>query len=182
MLTVKIVALLTAAVLVAGPATVVYKKTRVFVLVPPEQILPGVKKVAVLDFAGQGADGRSFADVLTSKLFEKQRGIQDIRTTSLFGAIKHTQEGKTLQQGAFTDVFTLIERSRLAQVLQEQRLAQSGLLGEAPGAQGGKILGVDAILVGTLSFTVTDQPSREERTYTEKRRQYTRYEIGRAHV
>src|SRR2546422_9347560 len=174
MLTVKMVALLTAAVLVAGPATVVYKKTRVFVLVPPEQILPGVKKVAVLDFAGQGADGRSFADVLTSKLFEKQRGIQDIRTTSLFGAIKHTQEGKTLQQGAFTDVFTLIERSRLAQVLQEQRLAQSGVVDEAQAAQVGKILGVDAIVVGTVSFTVTDQPSREERTYTENRRQYTR--------
>ncbi len=175
MLVSKIVALLTAAVLIADPATVVYKKTRVFVLVPPEQILPGVKKVAVLDFAGQGADGRSFADVLTSKLFEKQRGIQDIRTTSLFGAIKHTQEGKTLQQGAFTDVFTLIERSRLAQVLQEQRLAQSGLLDEAQAAQVGKILGVDAIVVGTVSFTVTDQPSREERTYTENRRQYTRY-------
>ena len=175
MLAIKVVALLTAAVLIADPATVAYKKTRVFVLVPPEQILPGVRKVAVLDFAGQGADGRSFADVLTSKLFEKQRGIQDIRTTSLFGAIKHTQEGKTLQQGAFTDVFTLIERSRLAQVLQEQRLAQSGLLDEAQAAQVGKILGVDAIVVGTVSFTVTDQRSREERTYTENRRQHTRY-------
>jgi tetratricopeptide (TPR) repeat protein len=175
MLAIKIVALLTAAVLIAGPPTVVYKKTRVFVLVPPEQILPGVKKVAVLDFAGQGADGRSFADVLTSRLFEKQRGIQDIRTTSLFGIRSHTQEGKTFQQGAFTDVFALIERSRLAQVLQEQRLAQSGLLDEAQAAQVGKILGVDAIVVGTVSFTLTDQTSREERTYTENRRQYTRY-------
>src|SRR3989442_13371750 len=125
MLTVKIVALLTGAVLVAGPATVVYKKTRVFVLVPPEQILPGVKKLAVLDFAGQGADGRSFADVLTSRLFEKQRGIQDIRTTSLFGVRSHTQEGKTFQEGSVTDVFVLIQRNRLAQVLQEQRLAKS---------------------------------------------------------
>jgi tetratricopeptide (TPR) repeat protein len=175
MLAIKIVALLAAAVLIAGPPTVVYKKTRVFVLVPPEQILPGVKKVAVLDFAGQGADGRSFADVLTSRLFEKQRGIQDIRTTSLFGIRSHTQEGKTFQQGAFTDVFALIERSRLAQVLQEQRLAQSGLLDEAQAAQVGKILGVDAIVVGTVSFTLTDQTSREERTYTENRRQYTRY-------
>jgi tetratricopeptide (TPR) repeat protein len=175
MLAIKIVALLAAAVLIAGPPTVVYKKTRVFVLVPPEQILPGVKKVAVLDFAGQGADGRSFADVLTSRLFEKQRGIQDIRTTSLFGIRRHTQEGKTFQQGAFTDVFALIERSRLAQVLQEQRLAQSGLLDEAQAAQVGKILGVDAIVVGTVSFTLTDQTSREERTYTENRRQYTRY-------
>src|SRR5437879_11905246 len=175
MLTVKIVALLTAAVLVAGPPTVVYKKTRVFVLVPPEQILPGVRKLAVLDFAGQGADGRSFADVLTSKLFEKQRGIQLIRTTSLFAALRHTQEGKTLQQGAFTDVFTLIERNRLAQVLQEQRLAQSGLLDEAQATQVGKILGVDAIVLGTVSFTLTDQPLREERTYSENRRQYTRY-------
>src|SRR5438309_6792904 len=175
MLVAKIVALLTAAVLIADPPSVVYKKTRLFVLVPPEQILPGVKKVAVLDFAGQGTDGRSFADVLTSKLFEKQRGIQDIRTTSLFGALKHTQEGKTLQQGAFTDVFTLIERNRLAQVLQEQRLAQSGLLDEAQATQVGKILGVDAIVLGTVSFTLTDQPLREERTYSENRRQYTRY-------
>src|SRR3989449_11398577 len=107
MLAANIVALLTAAILIAGPPTVVYKKTRVFVLVPPEQILPGVKKLAVLDFAGQGTDGRSFADVLTSRLFEKQRGIQEIRTTRLFGALKHTQEGKTLQQGAFTDVFKI---------------------------------------------------------------------------
>src|SRR5437588_9045016 len=175
MLTVKIVALLTAAVLIAGPPTGVYKKTRVFVLVPPEQILPGVKKLAVLDFAGQGADGRSFADVLTSSLFEKQRGIQDIHTTSLFGALKHTQEGKTLQLGAFTDVFTLIERNRLAQVLQEQRLAQSGLVDEAQATQVGKILGGDAIVLGTVSFTLTDQPLREERTYSENRRQYTRY-------
>src|SRR6266516_608372 len=171
MLVTKVGALLTAAVLIAGPPTVMYKKTRVFVLVPPEQILPGVKNIAVLDFPGQGADGRAFADLLTSKLFEKQRGIQLIRTTSLFGARSHTQEGTTLQQGAFTDVFVLIERSRLAQVLQEQRLAQSGLLDEAQAAQVGKILGVDAIVVGTVSFTVTDQPSREERTYTENRRQ-----------
>src|SRR2546422_4650230 len=128
MLAANIVALLTAAVLIADPPTVVYKKMRVFVLIPPDQILPGVKKLAVLDFAGQGADGRSFADVLTSRLFEKQRGIQDIRTTGLFGIRSRSQEGQTLQQGAFTDVFALIERNRLAQVLQEQRLAQSGLL------------------------------------------------------
>src|SRR2546426_994042 len=175
MLAANIVALLTAAVLLADQPAVVYKKMRVFVLIPPDQILPGVKKLGVLDFAGQGADGRSFADVLTSRLFEKQRGIQDIRTTSLFGARKHSQEGKTLQQGAFTDVFVLIERNRLAQVLQEQRLARSGLLDEAQAAQVGKILGVDAIVVGTLSFAVTDQPSQEERTYTQNRRQYTRY-------
>src|SRR5256885_111134 len=143
MLAANIVALLTAAVLIADPPTVVYKKTRVFVLVPPEQILPGVKKLAVLDFAGQGADGRAFADVLTSKLFEKQRGIQLIRTTSLFGARSHTQEGTTLQQGAFTDVFTLIERSRLAQVLQEQRLAPSGPLEEAEAARAGRNLARD---------------------------------------
>ncbi len=174
MLVTKVGALLTAAVLIAGPPTVMYKKTRVFVLVPPEQILPGVKNIAVLDFAGQGADGRAFADLLTSKLFEKQRGIQLIRTTSLFGARSHTQEGTTLQQGAFTDVFVLIERSRLAQVLQEQRLGRAGVVDEAQAAQVGKILGVDAIVVGTLSFTVTDQGLREERTYTQNRRQYTR--------
>jgi len=174
MLAVKIVALLTAAVLIADPPTAVYKKTRVFVLVPPEQILPGVKKVAVLDFTGEGADGRSFADAVTSRLFEKQRGIQDIHTGGMFGVGGHTQEGKTLQQGAFTDVFALVERSRLAQVLQEQRLGQSGVLDEAQAAQVGKVLGVDAIVVGTVSFSVTDQRVQEEHTYTQNKHQYTR--------
>jgi tetratricopeptide (TPR) repeat protein len=169
----KIVALLTAAVLIADPSTVAYKKMRVFVLVPPDQILPGVKKLAVLDFAAQGTEGRSFTDYLTSRLFEKQRGIQDIHTRHLFST--HTLEGKTLQEGSLTDVFVLIERNRLDQVLQEQRLGQSGLLDEAQAAQVGKILGVDAIVAGTVSFTLTDQPSREERTYTENKRQYTRY-------
>jgi tetratricopeptide (TPR) repeat protein len=165
---------LTAAVLIADPATALYKKTRVFVLVPPEQILPGVKKIAVLDFTGEGADGHSFADAVTSRLFEKQRGIQDIKTGGMFGVGSHMQEGKTLQQGAFTDVFALIERSRLAQVLQEQRLGQAGVLDEAQAAQVGKVLGVDAIVVGTVSFSVTDQQVREEHTYTQNKHQYTR--------
>jgi tetratricopeptide (TPR) repeat protein len=84
------------------------------------------------------------------------------------------QEGKTLQQGAFTDVFALIERSRLAQVLQEQRLGQAGVLDEAQAAQVGKVLGVDAIVVGTVSFSVTDQHVQEEHTYTQNKHQYTR--------
>ncbi len=174
MLAVKIVALLTAAALIADPATALYKKTRVFVLVPPEQILPGVKKLAVLDFTGEGADGHSFADAVTARLFEKQRGIEDIKTGGMFGVGGHMQEGKTLQQGAFTDVFALIERSRLAQVLQEQRLGQSGVLDEAQAAQVGKVLGVDAIVVGTVSNSVTDQHVREEHTYTQNKHQYTR--------
>jgi hypothetical protein len=174
MLAVKIVGLLTAAVLIVDPATAVYKKTRVFVLVPPEQILPGVKKLAVLDFTGEGADGHSFADAVTARLFEKQRGIQDIKTGGMFGVGGHMEEGKTLQQGAFTDVFALIERSRLAQVLQEQRLGQSGVLDETQAAQVGKVLGVDAIVVGTVSFSVTDQQVREEHTYTQNKHQYTR--------
>ena len=174
MLAVKIVALLTAAVLIVDPATALYKKTRVFVLVPPEQILPGVKKLAVLDFTGEGADGHSFADAVTARLFEKQRGIEDIKTGGMFGVGGHMQEGKTLQQGAFTDVFALIERSRLAQVLQEQRLGQSGVLDEAQAAQVGKVLGVDAIVVGTVSNSVTDQHVREEHTYTQNKHQYTR--------
>ena len=174
MLAVKIVALLTAAALIADPATALYKKTRVFVLVPPEQILPGVKKLAVLDFTGEGADGHSFADAVTARLFEKQRGIEDIKTGGMFGVGGHMQEGKTLQQGAFTDVFALIERSRLAQVLQEQRLGQSGVLDEAQAAQVGKVLGVDAIVVGTVSYSVADQHVREEHTYTQNKHQYTR--------
>lgn len=166
--------LLLAAFTATGVAALAYKKMRVFVLVPPEQILPGVKKLAVLDFAGEGADGRSFTDVVTSRLLERQRGIQDIHTGGLFGIGGHTQEGRTLQQGAFTDVFALIERSRLAQVLQEQRLAQSGVLDEAQAAQVGRVLGVDAMVVGTVSFSVTDQPLREEHAYTQNRHQYTR--------
>jgi tetratricopeptide (TPR) repeat protein len=58
-----------------------------FVLVPPEQMLENVRKVAVLDFIGTGrywrvADGIKASDYIVASLLEKSRGMHDIQKES----------------------------------------------------------------------------------------------------
>lgn len=150
-----------------------YKKIKVFVIDPPEQILPGVKQIAVLDFEGEGNYGRNFSDYLIGAFLEENRGIYDLQ--SGFLGMGEKKEGKTLQEGTFTNVFGIIERSRLLQVLDEQQLGAGGLLNQSQAAQLGQILGVQALVLGNVSYTYKDNDFQEERTYTKDKKQYTTY-------
>jgi tetratricopeptide (TPR) repeat protein len=116
-----------------------------FFLDPPEKPLPGVKKIAVLNFDGEG--GRTVADFLIAYLMKSNRGIYDPTTRSLLGSFSTT--GLTLQKGGYTNIFSIVERSELDKVLGEQRLGSS--LEGAATAQAGKVLGIDLILTGTIS-------------------------------
>lgn len=150
-----------------------YKKIKVFVIDPPEQILPGTKQIAVLDFEGDGNYGKSFSDYLVSTLLVEQRGIYNLQ--SGFMGMGEKKEGKTLQEGTFTNVFNIIERSRLLQILDEQQLGAGGLLDQGQAAQLGQILGVQALIMGNVSYTYKDNDFQEERTYTKNKQQYTVY-------
>jgi tetratricopeptide (TPR) repeat protein len=168
-----------------------------FILTPPEQLLEGVKKVAIMDFAvtarfhaddppsqkkksdaeillealvgkDKGKDEQKFADSgvkladrMIALLLEEDRGIHGVG--SGFLGLGDTKDGKSFQQGSRTDVFAVVERSRIAQVLNELQLGQSGLVDEAQAAQVGKILGVDAIITGNLAVSCDDRWSKEER-------------------
>lgn len=132
------------------------QEIKCFILEPPEQTLIGIKKIAVMDF--NGSYGRVVSDYLISALLEKGRGI----TTIKGGLFSKDKEGKTYQNGAQTNIFTIVERSRLEQVLGEQSLGKSGVIDETQAASLGKVLGVDAIIVGTVSPIADQTTTREE--------------------
>jgi hypothetical protein len=93
----------------------------------------GISKIAVVGFSDlngyQSALGDYIADVVTRGLVNNSDGR-----------------------------YGVVERRRLDQVLQEQSLSATGLLDEATVAELQRILGVDAIITGTL----THFPSTEE--------------------
>ena len=99
-----------------------------------EQIKPREKRrIAVLDFdfasisdmsvlSGVGGGGAS-------------KGISDLLTNQLF------KDGS----------YILVERSRVATVLNEQNLGASGRIEATTAAQIGRVLGVDAVLIGSVT-------------------------------
>jgi hypothetical protein len=129
-----------------------------FVLQPPDQTLPGVQKLAILDFNGMA--GRAISDYLISSLLVKGHGIGTIKG----GLFSKDKEGVTYLSGARTDIFTIVERSRLDQVLKEQALGAAGVVDEKQAAALGKVLGVDAIVMGTIIPSSNDATDRRQQT------------------
>jgi curli biogenesis system outer membrane secretion channel CsgG len=89
-------------------------------------------RVAVLDF-----DFSSLSNSYSSlySLGEAARGVSDLLVDRL------VRDG----------TFSVIERSRLDAVLAEQNLGRSGLLDANTAAQVGRILGVDAVILGSVT-------------------------------
>ncbi|MDZ7263455.1 MAG: hypothetical protein ONB16_02640 [candidate division KSB1 bacterium] len=176
---------------------IIAQTLKCFILTPPEQLLEGVKRLAITDFSvttsyssddppGKGkkkdwekvldvvskvADkekgqqrfldsGEKMANLMIAALLEEDRGIRDVGSGFL-GLSK--KEGKSFQQGARTNVFEIVERSQIARVMQELQLAQTGIVDEAQAAQVGKMLGVDAIITGTVTVSCNDQWVKETR-------------------
>jgi curli biogenesis system outer membrane secretion channel CsgG len=91
----------------------------------------GRLRIAVLDFdyASTGADYWWYGNR------DVAQGVSDLLTNKL------VQDG----------TYTLIERSRIAEVLQEQNLAQAGRIDPSTAAQIGRILGADAVVLGSVT-------------------------------
>jgi tetratricopeptide (TPR) repeat protein len=172
-----------------------YKKIKCFVLEPPGQLLPNVKRIAVLDFESTGGSetdnilnwdrrtalriltdvmkdeiggkkpemdyGRQFGDNLISLLVQKDRGIQDIKTGFLGMGSK--REGKSLQEGTFTNIYDIAERSQLLKIIEEQKLSAAGFVNDDQLVQLGNMLGVQAFLMGSLNYSNRDSDYQENR-------------------
>lgn len=146
-----------------------YKKVKCFMLQKPDQLLPGVSRIAILDFEGEGDYGRYLADQFIEELLKEGRGITSI-SGGLFSSGK---EGQTYLAGATTKIFDIVERSALETVLREQNLNMTGLVDISQASEVGKVLGVNAIITGKYSILSEDTPTREERTYYKNKRKYT---------
>lgn len=174
-----------------------------FILTPPDQILPGVKQIAIADFTvttsfgeddspqekgkkglekilstvekiseadkhkGRFADsGRKLSDAMLTMLIENDRGVRDLGTGFL--GLGKKKEGKSFQNGAFTNVFNVVERAQFDRVVNELQLGQTGVVNEATAAQVGKLLGVDAMIIGNISVAVEDRWLKEQRENKDK--------------
>lgn len=183
--------------IVMSGSVVLSQSMKCFILTPPEQLLDGVKQIAITDlsvtssyhaddYPGKGkkkdwekvldvvtkvADkeqpeqrfldsGEKLANMVISLLLEEDRGIRDVGSGFL-GLSK--KEGKSFQQGARTNLFSIVERGQIAQVMQELQLGQTGMIDEAQAAQVGKMLGVDAIITGTVTVSCEDRWVKENR-------------------
>ena len=167
------------------PSAFAYKKVKLFILTPPEKVLEGVTRVAVLDFESLGSSerrqndkvdsaeklayqvlsevlkkkeptsdeidyGKNFTNYLIGKLLETDRGVRDISTGFL--GLGKGREGKSLQEGTFTNVFEIVERNQMEQILREQTLGQTGLVDENQVISLGNMLGVQALIVGDVNY------------------------------
>lgn len=141
-----------------------YKKLKCFMLQTPGNVLPGVSQVAILDFEGDRAVTRALADRLVMHLLERERGIGDISK----GLFSGTEEGRTFQDGAFCNVYNVVERSRLESVLSELRFNASGLVNDTQAAEIGRILGVDCIVTGNVTTSRHEDRFQEEWTSKDK--------------
>jgi tetratricopeptide (TPR) repeat protein len=182
-----------AAALFILPAMSRAQNLKCFILTPPEQLLESVKQFAITDFvvtpnfqadeqpgkekkglvgliekaaeSGKGQkrftdSGTKLTDMMIALLLQDKRGIEAVGTGFLGLGSK---EGKSFQNGARTNVFGVVERTRLQQVLNEQQLGQSGAINEMQAAQVGQLLGVDAIITGNLSVSAEDRWIKEDR-------------------
>lgn len=147
----------------------VFADLECFMLTPPEKVLENVHKIAVLDFDGKEGKGKIFADYLISELLTEDRGIRDIK-----GFFKVT-EGTTYLEGARTNIYQLVERTQLERVLSEQGLGMSGVIDDNQAADVGKILGLDALIMGSVSYTSVDKNSTETLTDYETKQKYNVY-------
>ncbi len=83
------------------------------------------KRIGIVDFVNKTAYGRG----------RLGSSAQDILTTELFK----------------TDSFIIVERAQLAKVLDEQSLGQTGVVDSRTAAQLGRVLGLNAIVTGSIS-------------------------------
>jgi len=109
--------------------------------------------------------GKKLADYLIARLVDDKRGVHQVGSGFL-GLGK--KEGRSFIPGVRTNVFTIIERTRMDQILEELKLAQTGLVDDSQAVQVGKMLGADAIISGTVNVSVSDSWSKEKRTKKDK--------------
>ncbi|MFH0948673.1 MAG: CsgG/HfaB family protein [Elusimicrobiota bacterium] len=108
-----------------APSTTVKKTQSVTIEKSADTFVPPKKKISVVEFENKTAYGQKRLGTAAS----------DVLLTEL---------GKS-------DKFILVERAKLDKVMEEQKLQTTGMIDSNTVAQMGKILGLDAIVVGSIS-------------------------------
>jgi len=161
------------------------------VMKPAQVDLGDTKNLAVLDFEFKGRwqfdekkPSENLLD-LTKEAIKKTLDIQD--------SIQVMPDPKKAFPG--TDItlkfinallknkhYTVVERTKMEPILDEQKLSLSGLINDEQRIEIGKMLGVDAFIVGSGNYSVIDNGGWYKHTYKDKngkQKVYHTYKINR---
>ncbi len=154
---------LIAVLLVSGNAFA-YKKVKVYMPETPKFGLNGAEKIAVLDFKPKDFNakesGKKIADRMIEFLLMEDRGMKEISG----GLFSSGVDDVCLIKGLSTKCYSVVERSRLESVLDEQSMTDVGLVDDAQAARIGQLLGIDAMLHGEVSDSRQDRQVVEYHT------------------
>jgi hypothetical protein len=141
------------------------QKIEFFMIDLPEKVLEGTSRISILDFedlTGRCSKnkGRLLGEYLTSEVLKENRGIRNTGMTFFSSG----EPGMTYLSGVKTNIISVVERTDLEKVLQEQKLSNSGLIDDGQAAEIGRILGIEAIVTGTYTCNSNDEQTKEEYT------------------
>ncbi|RLD50692.1 MAG: hypothetical protein DRJ05_19305 [Bacteroidetes bacterium] len=133
-----------------------------FILKAPEKPFYDIKKVGVLEFECETNRhlNKRMTDFLIADLIKQNRGIYN-KSSNWYG-LKKGKDGHTFVKGVKTDFYQVIEREQLEKILKEQRLSLSGVLDEASAAEVGQLLGLDVIIMGSVTYSNVDKRTGTE--------------------
>lgn len=142
-----------------------YNKVEFYSIVAPRTPLHGVERIAVLNFSGEDGYGADFSDHLIRSI------LSESELSYSFSRFYNSIEiNSTRLNESSYKMFDVIEREQLYAVFKEQGIEDYNSIEEANALEIGKTLSVDAILVGSVSYTYNIKHTKEkrERTYKNK--------------
>ena len=137
---------------------------------PAELNVGSARTIAVLDFDFKGSwdfsagekDSKKLKDLITKVLTQKDKKMPDPEKAYPGNSVSEQFIAKLVQNG----YYTVIERSRIEEIMQEQSLSLSGLVDEAQAVKVGSLIGAQAMITGSGSYSVKDEGEWEK--YKEK--------------
>jgi tetratricopeptide (TPR) repeat protein len=132
------------------------EKYKTFVLASPEIVLEGVRKIAIQEFEGEDGLGKKLADRLSGQLIRGNRGIKAVAKGGL-GGLFGKEKFDTHIVGGRTDLYEIIARAELSDLLDEIELSNTGITEDI--IEFGRIKGIDAYVTGAVSYAHSDEQS-----------------------
>lgn len=146
---------------------------RACILQSPELRLEGVKKIAIVKFENNtNLIEKELSQAMESKL-------PDYMTAELLKEFRGANENKIFMAKTPTNVYSIVERNEIERILEEQGRTVSGAFDESDAVEIGKLLGVDALIIGNFAYTQTNETRESSRkkkdgtlvyTYTRERK------------
>lgn len=117
------------------------------------EVIRARKQISILEMVKSIAEGKSVKK--GDKVYQKQKKVKRIAITEFAFSDKFNQLTKNIEDRLYTAMIQrgmdVVERDKLTQVLKEQKKEWSGLFDLSSAAKLGELLGVEAVLIGSVS-------------------------------